>query len=255
MELFARIECLQTAKQHCNDFLNLNLNDYRNGCLIMERDSVMRQIRALNIQIDITIRFNQKRIKGFLPNDVISDTAKAHNTPPTILDHNKARVTELTALTIISYGSQIAEGFSISQMMIKDHNLDAAQVYRLAGRSLARLPGINVLESVSQLIECIRVSKTGDTTVCDDVIGACVRNSYDSLLMDNLIKMLSNDVNKIDAYIRNDKLKSAYLLASKENRVTDVLRVLEAAKRLNNKQMTKICELWLKKKKQLPTDN
>jgi hypothetical protein len=123
--------------------------------------------------------------------------------------------------------------------------LDSAQVYRLAGRALVLSPNVKI-EVVSQLLECIRASNTGDTTLCDDVIGACIRSAYDPSLIDPLIKLLSNDVNKFDAFIRNDKLKSAYFLAHKKNSVTDVTRVLEASKRLNNAAMTTICNRWLK---------
>ncbi|XP_054154395.1 zinc finger FYVE domain-containing protein 26 homolog [Oppia nitens] len=254
MEMNLRVIHLYTAKQHCKDYLSINPNDYRNGCLIMEKEEVMKQIRVLNLQIDITNVFNERRIKGFLPNEVYSakEFDIGFHSPPTILDHNKARKVQLTALTAISYGSQIAEGFSISQMIIKDHNLDAAQVYRLAGRALVRTPRINVIDSVSQLLDCIRASNSGDTTVvCDDVIGACIRSAADHLLIEPLIKLLSNDINKIDAYILSGKLKSAYLLAVHHNRETDVTRVLEASKRSNETQIGKICEMWLKRKAKL----
>jgi zinc finger FYVE domain-containing protein 26 len=122
MELNSRIEHLQTAKQHCTDFLNLSPGSYRSGCLVMEKEDVRKQIRTLNLQIDITMRFNAKQIKGFLPSDVSSDPFGEDRSPPTILDHNKARKTELTALVTICYGNSIAEGFNIAQMIIKVFN-------------------------------------------------------------------------------------------------------------------------------------
>lgn len=74
------------------------------------------------------------------------------------------------------------------------------------------------------------------------------RSCSDHSLIEPLIKLLSSDINKIDAYILSGKLKSAYLLAINLNRETDVIRVLEAAKRSDEQQIKKICEMWLKKK-------
>ena len=124
-ELHSRLHNLQAAKQHCTDFLSMSATNYRNGCLIMERDEVMRQLRSLNIQIDITVRFNDNQIKGFLPKGVYTvdaEPTEVHSPAQplcTILDHNKARKTELAALVTISYGPQIADGFAVSQMIIK----------------------------------------------------------------------------------------------------------------------------------------
>ena len=120
-ELYSRLENLQSAKQHCTDFLATSPNDRRTGCLIMEKEEVMRQLRSLNIQIDITNRFHENRIKGFLPIGVYSPDDSSHQmkNPSTILDHNKSRKTELAALVTISYGKTIAEGFSVSQIIVK----------------------------------------------------------------------------------------------------------------------------------------
>ncbi len=131
MELNSRIEHLQTAKQHCRDFLNLSPGSYRSGCLVMEKEDVMKQMRTLNLQIDITMKFNDKRIKGFLPLDVSSDPSDGDEdrSPPTILDHNKARKTELTALVTMCYGNSIVEGFTVAQMIIKVFNFRISSVF------------------------------------------------------------------------------------------------------------------------------
>ncbi len=126
--------------------------------------------------------------------------------------------------------------------------MDCAQVFRLSGRALVQMTQMKAIESISQLVDCIRASAQFDSTLCDDVIGACIRSCSNSTLIEPLIKLLSSDINKIDAYILSGKLKSAYLLAISLNRETDVIRVLEASIRSNELQIKKICELWLKKK-------
>ncbi len=126
--------------------------------------------------------------------------------------------------------------------------MDCAQVFRLSGRALVQMTQIKAIESISQLLECIRASTQFDSTLCDDVIGACIRSCSNQTLIEPLIKLLSSDINKIDAYILSGKLKSAYLLAISLNRETDVIRVLESSIRSNELQIKKICEMWLKKK-------
>lgn len=120
VELYSRVEHLHRAVQYCSDYLLFESNR-RSGCLLMDKSDVTKQIRTLNLQIDITNKFNESKIKGFLPIDVMSDAnvTKDIRSPPTLLDHSKARRTELAALVIINFGSTIAEGFTVARQIIK----------------------------------------------------------------------------------------------------------------------------------------
>ncbi|GFO26047.1 Zinc finger fyve domain-containing protein 26-like [Plakobranchus ocellatus] len=62
---------------------------------------------------------------------------------------------------------------------------------------------------------------------------------------DILIQLLRKDGNKINAFILVGKLRSAYLLAVKRERVEDVQRIAGAAQRLNQSAVTNICKKWL----------
>lgn len=127
--------------------------------------------------------------------------------------------------------------------------MDCAQVYRLTGRALIHLNQFNTVDQITQLLQCIRASRQDENiSLCDDVAGACIRSCTNPELIDPLIKLLSNDINKIDAYILIGKLRSAYLLAINLNRVGDVTRVMEAAARTNQDKIKTICEMWLHKK-------
>lgn len=119
-------------------------------------------------------------------------------------------------------------------------------MYRLSGRALIQSSQSNVIDLLSQLLNCIRVTVETSPQTCDDVIGACIRSNTNTELIEPLIKLLSSDINKIDSYILSGKLKSAYLLAIKSNRATDVRRVLEAADRTGQQQIKRICEVWIK---------
>ena len=99
---------------------------------------------------------------------------------------------------------------------------------------------------VSELLDCIRASKEEDCSfLCDDVIGTCVRNCNNLESIDPLIKLMRSDINKIDAFILCEKFKSAYILAIRSKRVTDVKRIHAISIQKNKKTLRKICESWL----------
>lgn len=128
--------------------------------------------------------------------------------------------------------------------------MDSAQIYRLAGRALIQSENNGVIKSIEELLNCICKSTDEDTsTLCDDVVTACIRSCKTPELIEPLIQLLSSSINKIDAYILNGKLKLAYLLAISLNRSADVTRVLEAATRTEQTQIKNICERWLSQKR------
>lgn len=127
--------------------------------------------------------------------------------------------------------------------------MDAGHVYRLAGKVLAQSNKVNLVQLINQLTDCIRLSHEPSESValCDDLLVTAVRHIAEPQLADQLIKMMSNDLIKINAYILTDKLKSAYLLAVRLHRVDDVRRIHDASIRTKQDNLTKICQLWLDK--------
>lgn len=108
------------------------------------------------------------------------------------------------------------------------------------------------IELLGQLLVCIRGASRPEDAVslCDDVVGACIRSCNNVELHEPLIKLLTSDVNKIDAYIMAGKLKAAYLLAVKLERVVDVKRIMAAAQRNEQESVRKICSMWIQRKEQ-----
>lgn len=122
-------------------------------------------------------------------------------------------------------------------------------MYRFIGRTILNLKPNRAIEILSQLLSCMRVVLSQEEMIlCDDVVGACIRSCTDSELLDPLIRMLTSDINKIDAYILTGKLKSAYLLAVRLDRSTDVKRIMVIAERNGQESVKKICQLWLQRK-------
>lgn len=65
-------------------------------------------------------------------------------------------------------------------------------------------------------------------------------------LKEQLIKSLSDDHNRIEAYIGAGRLKLAYLLSVSLGEPSNVRRVLDAAKVAGDVNYVKICEMWLR---------
>lgn len=66
-------------------------------------------------------------------------------------------------------------------------------------------------------------------------------------LSESLIRLLSDDKLRIEAYLNAGKLKLAYLLAVSLGQRAYVVRVLETARQSNDQHYVKICEMWLRK--------
>lgn len=59
---------------------------------------------------------------------------------------------------------------------------------------------------------------------------------------------MKDDENRINAFILNGRLKSAYLIAIKKDRVDIVKHIANAAERAGQNLIKEICMKWLEKK-------
>jgi thioredoxin-like negative regulator of GroEL len=66
--------------------------------------------------------------------------------------------------------------------------------------------------------------------------------------IEDLIQLIKDDENKINAYILNGRLKSAYLIAIKIDRVDIVKHIANVAERIGQNLIKDICIKWLEKK-------
>jgi zinc finger FYVE domain-containing protein 26 len=65
--------------------------------------------------------------------------------------------------------------------------------------------------------------------------------------IEDLIHLIKDDENKINAYILNGRLKSAYLIAIRIQRADIVKHIANAAERMNQNMIKEICLKWLEK--------
>ena len=229
-QLHTRLDNLLLAKQHCQYFL-ANQDRTNKGCLVFAKEEVQKQIRVIDMQIEITKRFFNKKVT--LPQALINlqETSESHGSKindsslphvPTILDDSVVSKTQMAVMVLLEYESTISESYLVARQIIDENTLDPGQVYRLGGKILATSKKVNLVQLISQLLECIRMNHDPKESLglCDDVIGTVLRHCPTLESVDQLIKMISCDINKIDAYITTGKLKSAYLLAAHLNRVS-----------------------------------
>lgn len=100
---------------------------------------------------------------------------------------------------------------------------------------------------------CIRVFAADNENFpnhCLDEIDTCNRNQKilkHNVEIENLIQKIKNDENKINAFILNGKLKSAYLIAIRIERVDIVKHISNVAERVGQNLVKDICVKWLNK--------
>ncbi|KAL5009256.1 hypothetical protein ScPMuIL_014837 [Solemya velum] len=154
-------------------------------------------------------------------------------------------------------GSSVLRGYSDSQrsaslcpLELNEFRLGAVAIFTHVAREMVQH---SRYDHVKHLLDKMSAAGMGDDESVDEIVGACLlviadRNS-EVKETENLIKLLRNDSNKINAYILCGKLRSAYLLAVKGERVEDVQRIVGAAQRMGQTAVKNICNKWLQQRK------
>lgn len=151
--------------------------------------------------------------------------------------------------------------------------MNATLVYAQIARELAKQYNF---KEIHNLLKCINESgyKEEVNASYDECISTCIRvfaadnttktsssnlsaqalqqqehqQQQYSKEIEELIKLMKNDENRINAYILNGRLRSAYLIAIKLERVDIVKHIANAADRAGQNLIKDICNKWLEKK-------
>ncbi|XP_035827727.1 zinc finger FYVE domain-containing protein 26 [Aplysia californica] len=214
--------------------------------MTLSTDEVKKHIRIIALQIEVT-KFLEQCITQSLGSVDGSGPRAGSQQLPTLFGSNTAK-TELVSLVILS-GQKLSTGFELGVRIVKEFRLDPTHIFTHCSRELAkqgRFSDINVL-----IQNLLLQGMVTDETI-DEIVGASllvIANSHTHSQAkdesDTLIQLLRNDSNKINALILCGKLRSAYLLAVKRERVEDVQRIAGAAQRLGQSAVTNICRKWL----------
>lgn len=179
---------------------------------------------------------------------------------PTLFGNNDVKI-NLCCL-ILSSGQTIQDGFGFVIRIIQCFNLNSRLVYCQIASELAKKYNF---KEIRNLLKCINESGyTEDlNSSYDECISTCIRifaTSNNQSTTENvsnaqqynkeieeLIQMIKDEKNKINAYILTGRLKSAYLIAIKMEQVDTVKYISNVAERLGQNLIKDICNKWLEK--------
>lgn len=130
--------------------------------------------------------------------------------------------------------------------IIQDYKLQPLKVYAATAKYLATNQR---LTEVDKLLNCIS-SNNGSTNTrdADEILSVAINSAIKThepevkTALDNLAKRINSIDLRISSHIFIGQLKSAYLLANKYNRMSDVRKILRQAESTNQIHIKKLCE-------------
>ncbi|KAJ8962783.1 hypothetical protein NQ318_001182 [Aromia moschata] len=187
---------------------------------------------------------------------ITRNTACRENTKNTNLVRTTQEKLYLAVLAIIC-GKNVEDGFDVALRIIQDFKLKPVKVYCEAGKELAKSERYN---AIGQLVSCIKHSGINDDVVrdmCDEMLTLAVatltKANISGTKVEDLIKLISDRASKISAYIEAKQLKTAYFLAVKYKRMSDIRRILREADLLNQPNIKSLCQKVLQSHSHSPS--
>ncbi|XP_003797422.1 zinc finger FYVE domain-containing protein 26 [Otolemur garnettii] len=203
----------------------------------MSAADVSRHMNTLQLQMEVT---------RFLHRCESAGTSQITTLPlPTLFGNNHMKMD--VACKVMLGGKNVEDGFGIAFRVLQDFQLDAATTYCRAARQLVEKEKYS---EIRQLLKCVSESgmaaKSDGDTILLDCLEAFRRIPAQEL--EGLIQAIHNDDNKVRAYLTCCKLRSAYLIAVKQehSRATALVQqVQQAAKSSGDAVVQDICAQWL----------
>ncbi|XP_022094724.1 zinc finger FYVE domain-containing protein 26-like isoform X2 [Acanthaster planci] len=216
--------------------------------LMMTPSQLTNHMNTISQQIEVTKLLHRMASSGkssLLGSSQGAEPGRGEQLP-TLFGNSKVKAE--VAYRVLLAGPSVNDGFLMAFQIIQDFRLPDTLIYSHIGR---RLAAQHKYKDIHQLLVCVRNTGLSNDQCCDEILDACVRvlasDSSQTKEVEGLIKLIKSDTNKINALMLCGKLKSAYLIAVKAERVEDVQRILSAAQRAgpSQAQMKTICESWL----------
>ncbi|KAM6171570.1 zinc finger FYVE domain-containing protein 26 isoform 1-T1 [Erethizon dorsatum] len=203
----------------------------------MTAADVSRHMNTLQLQMEVT---------RFLHRCESAGTSQVTSLPlPTLFGNNHMKMD--VACKVMLGGKNVEDGFGIAFRVLQDFQLDAAATYCRAARQLVEKEKYS---EIRQLLKCVSESgmaaKSDGDTILLNCLDAFKRIPPQEL--EGLIQAIHNDDNKVQAYLTCCKLRSAYLIAVKQehSRATSLVQqVQQAAKNSGDAVVQDICAQWL----------
>uniref|UniRef100_A0A674IT23 Zinc finger FYVE domain-containing protein 26 n=1 Tax=Terrapene triunguis TaxID=2587831 RepID=A0A674IT23_9SAUR len=203
----------------------------------MTATDVSRHINTVELQMEVT---------KFLHRCESSGTSQiTGSTLPTLFGNNHMKMD--VAGKVMLEGKNIEEGFGIAFRVLQDFQLEAAAVYSKVAKALVKQQNYS---EIRQLLKCVNESGVAAKNDGDIIILNCLDEFKDipSEDLDNLIQDMDSDENKIQAYLKCNKLRSAYLVSVRQENtraVELVQHVRQLAENSGEDVVQAICAQWL----------
>ncbi|KAM5274232.1 zinc finger FYVE domain-containing protein 26 isoform 2-T2 [Ctenodactylus gundi] len=203
----------------------------------MTAADVSRHMNTLQLQMEVT---------RFLHRCESAGTSQVTSLPlPTLFGNNHMKMD--VACKVMLGGKNVEDGFGIAFRVLQDFQLDAAATYCRAARQLVEKEKYG---EIRQLLKCVSESGMAARSDGDTILLNCL-DAFKRIPpqeLESLIQAIHNDDNKVRAYLTCCKLRSAYLIAVKQehSRATALVQqVQQAAKSSGDAVVQDICAQWL----------
>ncbi|XP_014404617.1 PREDICTED: zinc finger FYVE domain-containing protein 26 [Myotis brandtii] len=241
-ELGEKLSWLLKAKDHLKIYLQetsrsskrKKTNFFRKK---MTAADVSRHMNTLQLQMEVT---------RFLHRCESAGTSQITTLPlPTLFGNNHMKMD--VACKVMLGGKNVEDGFGMAFRVLQDFQLDAAATYCRAARQLVEREKYS---EIRQLLKCVSESGMAAKSDGDTILLNCLEafKRIPPQELEGLIQAIHNDDNKVQAYLTCCKLRSAYLIAVKQehSRATALVQqVQQAAKSSGDAVVQDICTQWL----------
>ncbi|XP_077537379.1 zinc finger FYVE-type containing 26 spastizin [Haemaphysalis longicornis] len=247
-ELQQRLRHLAEARKHLETYLSKyttweghRANRTGTQVLAMAPKEVNRNVSQVNMQIDITrfLAARETERQGELLQPCLKDCPEC--VAPTLFSENTAK-TDLACLVLVN-GRNVEEGFGLAFRIIQENHVNGSLVFERAAQTLVSAKAV---AQVERLVGCIQSCGYPDRYDTDAVVLVAIqelmRSEDEKKDLDLLVRCLKKDVNKVEAYMLAGRLKTAYLLAVRQNRTEHVKRIMALAEAAGQESVRAICE-------------
>ncbi|KAH0521044.1 Zinc finger FYVE domain-containing protein 26 [Microtus ochrogaster] len=203
----------------------------------MSAADVSRHMNTLQLQMEVT---------RFLHRCESAGTSQVTTLPlPTLFGNNHMKME--VACKVMLGGKNVEDGFGIAFRVLQDFQLDAAATYCRAARQLVEREKYG---EIRQLLKCVSESGMAAKSDGDTILLNCLEafKRIPPQELEGLIQAIHSDDNKVRAYLTCCKLRSAYLIAVKQEHsqaAALVQQVQQAAKSSGDSVVQDICAQWL----------
>lgn len=241
-ELGEKLSWLLKAKDH----LKIYLQETSHGTRRKKTTFFRKKMTAADVSRHMNTLQLQMEVTRFLHRCESAGTAQITTLPlPTLFGNNHMKMD--VACKVMLGGKNVEDGFGIAFRVLQDFQLDAAMTYCRAARQLVEREKYS---EIRQLLKCVSESGMAAKSDGDTILLNCLEafKRIPPQELEGLIQAIHNDDNKVQAYLTCCKLRSAYLIAVKQehSRATVLVQqVQQAAKSSGDAVVQDICTQWL----------